>query len=221
MKRNSALAAAVLIYLAVSAAVILRWRAFPQITSIPDPAEFSAERAIEHVRMIAKAPHPPGVPAHAEVESYIVDQIKRCGYSPVLQDATVLFPRATRNYGAAYLRNILVKVPGRHSTKAVLIVSHYDSVRGSPGAADDGAGVATMLEMLRAVELGPAFANDIIFLFTDGEELGLLGAKAFVEQNALAREIEIVLNFEARGSDGPSIMFETSRNNGRLIQKFA
>jgi len=78
-----------------------------------------------------------------------------------------------------------------------------------------------MLEMLRAVELGPAFANDIIFLFTDGEELGLLGAKAFVEQNALAREIEIVLNFEARGSDGPSIMFETSRNNGRLIQKFA
>ncbi len=60
--------------------------------------------------------------------------------------------------------------------------------------------------------------RDVIFLFTDAEETGLLGARGFVAEHPWAKEVEVVLNFEARGSGGPAIMFETSPNNGALIR---
>jgi hypothetical protein len=100
-------------------------------------------------------------------------------------------------------------------------VSHYDSVIAGPGANDDGTAVAALLETIRALRAGPPIQNDVVFLFTDGEEAGLLGAKAFVDEHPLAREIGLVLNFEARGNSGPVLMFETSPDNGWLIQEFA
>ena len=51
-------------------------------------------------------------------------------------------------------------------------MAHYDSVPFGPGAADDGAGVVTLLETARALKAGPPLKNDVIFLFTDGEEAG-------------------------------------------------
>lgn len=48
--------------------------------------------------------------------------------------------------------------------------------------------------------------NDIVILISDAEELGLLGAGAFVEHHPWAKDIGLVLNFEARGSGGPSYM---------------
>src|SRR6185503_3011005 len=74
-------------------------------------------------------------------------------------------------------------------------------------------GVATILETLRALRAGPQLANDVIALFTDGEEAGLLGAAAFVREHPWARDVAIVLNFEARGTRGPSLMFETGPGN--------
>jgi hypothetical protein len=63
--------------------------------------------------------------------------------------------------------------------------------------------------------------NDVIFLFTDGEELGLLGAHAFADEHPWMRDVGVVLNFEARGAGGPSFMFETSEANGSLISELA
>jgi hypothetical protein len=78
-----------------------------------------------------------------------------------------------------------------------------------------------MLETLRALKSGPALKNDVILLFTDGEEDGMLGARAFASENAWAKDVGVALNFDARGNSGPVIMFETSQNNGWLIDQFA
>ena len=59
----------------------------------------------------------------------------------------------------------------------------------------------TILEGVRAyLALNKTPKNDIIILFSDAEELGLLGAQAFVEHHPWAKNIGLVLNFEARGS---------------------
>jgi len=102
-----------------------------------------------------------------------------------------------------------------------MLVAHYDTVSRSPGAADDGAAVAALLETLRALNAGPPLRNDLIVLITDGEEPGMLGARAFVAEHPWLRDVGVVCNFEARGTRGPSIMFETSSDNGRLIREFA
>lgn len=105
--------------------------------------------------------------------------------------------------------------------KAILLVAHYDSVPQSFGASDDGAGVVALLETLRALTSDRSVKKDVIALFTDGEELDRLGAKAFLQHHQWMREVELVLNFEARGTQGPAFMFETSDHNGILIREFA
>ena len=112
-------------------------------------------------------------------------------------------------------------MPGTDNSKAVLVMGHYDSVEDSYGASDDGSAVATMLETLRVLKAQNTLKNDIVFLFTDGEEAGLLGARAFVEQHPSAKDIGLVMNFEASGTSGQSLMFETSKDNKWIISEFA
>ena len=100
----------------------------------------------------------------------------------------------------------------------MLLVAHYDAVPGAPGASDDGSGVVTLLETARALGAGPRLDNDVLFLFTDAEENGMLGAQAFVADVELRRDVALVLNFDARGSHGVVTMFDTSRGNGTLIR---
>ena len=94
------------------------------------------------------------------------------------------------------------------------------SARG-PGAGDDASGVAAILESLRALKAGPPPDRDIIILINDGEEIGLFGAEVFAEEHPWAKDVGVVLNFDARGNTGPSFMFETSDGNGWLIEQMA
>jgi hypothetical protein len=114
-----------------------------------------------------------------------------------------------------------VRLPGTNNSKPVLLVGHYDSVPTSLGASDDGAAVAALLETLRALRASQPLKNDVIFLFSDAEEIGLMGARAFINENPWAKDVGVVLNFEARGSEGPALMFETSDGNGWLIKQLA
>jgi len=103
------------------------------------------------------------------------------------------------------------------------LLTHYDSRHHSSyGASDAGSGVATILEGLRAfLSNNKKPLNDIHVVFTDAEEIGLLGAQAFVKNHKLVDDIGLVLNFEARGSGGPSYMLiETNGKNGNLISEF-
>jgi hypothetical protein len=179
---------------------------------------FSAERAFKHLAIIARAPHPINSPEHDAVRDYIVRTLQELGLDPQVQKTTNI----NKAYGIdGALENIVVLLKGSGGGKAVLLVSHYDSVAAGPGASDNGVAVAAFLEAARSLKALPQMKRDIIFLFTDGEERGMLGARAFVTEHPWARDVAFVFNFEARGTGGPSIMFETSDNNGWLISNFA
>src|SRR5215212_708619 len=193
----------------------------------PDPlpasapaSEFSAERAFSHVEQIAERPHPVGSPANAEVRNYLVGQLEDLGLRPTVQQAT----SARTKEGTASIarvQNIHAQIPGSSPTGHVLLVAHYDSVPRGLGAADDGAGVAAILEIVRAIISGSQPRNDIDIVFTDAEEPWLLGAQAFVRDERLDPRRSVVLNLEARGTSGPALMFQSSSDNASVIPALA
>lgn len=187
------------------------------------PAQFSASRAMDHLKIIAQRPHPTGSDENGAVRGYLLEQLTALGLDPQVQTATVVRYEAKWRGPAvaATVHNVLARLRGTHNSGAVMLAAHYDSVSSGPGASDDGSGTVTLLETARALKQSPPLANDVIFLFTDGEELGLLGAQAFVNDHPWAKDAALVLNFEARGACGPVSMFETSEKNGWLIREFA
>jgi hypothetical protein len=185
------------------------------------PTEFSSERALQHLGSIARKPHPMGTDEHAAVRDYLLSQLTALGLSPEIQETTEVNSSWGIPFRAGTVQNILARLEGTSDGKAVLLAGHYDSVANGPGASDDGAALASMLETLRALKAGSPLKNDVIFFFSDGEEAGLLGANAFIHEHAWAKDVGLVLNFEARGNRGASIMFETSQQNGWLIDEFA
>lgn len=184
--------------------------------SAPDTV-FSAERAMRHVDQIATRPHPMGTEDHDRVRDYIVAQLSQLGVKPQVQVATGI---GTRYQVAGRVQNIVAWLPGTDAKgKAVLIAAHYDGVGAGPAAADDGAGAAALLETIRALRAQKQpLAHDVVVLFTDGEETGLLGAAAFVREHPWAKDIAAVLNFEARGTGGRSYMFETGPGNLDIVR---
>lgn len=200
------------------------------------PAVFSSGRAMAHVEAIARAPRPMGSDEHARVRAYLVEQLEALGLEVELETATVVRPgRGPVRAGRA--SNVVGRWPagrrsaGRRSagSGALRLVTHYDTVATSPGAADSAAGLAAILETVRALTsdggrddgIGDddAPARDLVVVFTDGEEAGRLGARAHVRVRP-AEPGDVVLNFEARGTRGPSLMFETSAAPRPLLERF-
>ena len=180
---------------------------------------FSTKNAIEHVKNIAQEPHAVGFNAHRSVREYLIEELKKLGLEPEIQEGYTAGDWG--NLSKAI--NILTRIEGTGDGKALMLLSHYDSSpHSSYGASDAGSGIATILEGLRAyLAQNPVPVNDIIILFTDAEELGLNGADLFVNKHAWAKDVGLVLNFEARGSGGPSyLLIETNRGNGKLIEEF-
>ncbi|MFM1919426.1 MAG: hypothetical protein RLZZ303_1060 [Candidatus Hydrogenedentota bacterium] len=182
--------------------------------------EFSAFRAHSHILEMCVETHPTGSQAALRVRQYIESAVRAAGYEPELHQAIV--PRQTNRspFQLSYIENVMVRIPGTNPTGAFLLMAHYDSVPYGLGASDDAAGCAAMLETLRALKHHQPPKNDLIFLFTDGEEAGLLGPRAFMT-HPYYEDVKAVLNFEARGYYGPSLMFELSDDNGWLIEQVA
>ncbi|MDH3205431.1 MAG: M28 family peptidase [Gemmatimonadota bacterium] len=193
-------------------------------TGIPRPVpanapdtQFSSARAMATLIEIARQPHPTGSPEHARVRELLMDRLRALGMDPEVQVASAM-AQTTDSARAVTVRNILARIPGTASTGAVLITAHYDSRELSPGAADDGSGLVTILEAIRALRAGPPLSNDLIVLFSDAEEPCLCGAQAFVDQHPWIDDVSVVLSFEMRGAGGPSIMFETNEQNGWIVR---
>jgi hypothetical protein len=194
----------------------------PQPLSANAPAAvFSSGRAMEHLRKIADKPHPLGTSEHAAVRDYLLQELNGLGFATEIQKTTGINRKFGNPVTAGTVENIVAKLPGTGSPQSVLLMGHYDSVPTGPGASDDGSSVAAILETARALKTESPLKNDVILLFTDGEEAGLLGATAFIAEHPLAKDVGVALNFEARGSSGPVLMFETSNGNARLIDEFA
>src|ERR1044072_1061709 len=133
--------------------------------------EFSSYRAREHLQQIARIPRFMGSLSHTNARNYILDRLTELGLSPELQSAMVINQRPGELVTAATVNNILCKIAGTSNSKAIILVGHYDTVAMSPGASDDGSAVAAMLESIRCLKAGPPLSNDVILLFTDGEEV--------------------------------------------------
>ena len=210
--------------LAVFAALVVYLLRPPQPLGADAPAnEFAAGRALRDLTVIAQRPHSIGTPANAAVHDYLVQRCRELGMQVKLQDTTAVASSAFGQIAAGRVHNIVARQPGKQpGGLAVLVLAHYDSQPHTPGAGDDGAGVAAMLETMRALRAGPPLAHDIIWLFTDGEEVGLLGARAYSADTArLRREVGVALNVEARGNSGSSLTFEVNPQNGWVIQEYA
>jgi hypothetical protein len=206
---NAATSLMMVLLIAFLGAIVLYAQKPPDAVAVNAPlTEFSSARAMKHLETIAQRPHPTGSEEHAQVRSYILAALTAEGLQTEVQTTPVV-------------NNILARLKGTGEGKALLLVAHYDTVPSSPGAGDDGSAVVMMLETLRALKVGPPLMNDVIFLFSDGEEKGLLGAKAFTYNHPWARDVGLVLNFDARGTRGAALMFETSQGNGWLIRQFA
>ncbi|OGN49759.1 MAG: peptidase M20 [Caulobacterales bacterium RIFOXYB1_FULL_67_16] len=204
-------------------------------TQTPRPApatapavNFSAERAMADIRVMARAPRPVGSTEHALVQAYLLGRLTQLGLSPSLQTGA-LSPAAVQRLERNGLSadglstvNLVGILPGRNPRlPLVVMTAHYDSVPGSPGAADDASGVAAVLEAVRAIKArGPA-ERGLIVLFTDAEELNLDGARAFFSEHPLRDRVGAVVNLEARGGGGRALMFETGPGNAQTVELYA
>ena len=184
--------------------------------------EFSAYRALRDVAVVARQAHPTGSAANVAVHDYLLRRCRELGLRVTTQDTSILLTQRGQLV-AGRVHNLIARLPGSvPGGRAVLVLAHYDSQPHAPGAGDDGAGVATMLETVRALRAGPPLRHDVIWLFSDGEEAGLLGARAFAADTArLRRTVGVALNFEGRGNAGPSLTFEVSPGNGWLMREYA
>ena len=183
--------------------------------------QFSATRAFAHVQDIAGESHVVGSDADQRVVDGLVATLTGLGLDTSVQHAVGATQTPTGTARMAWVRNVVAVLPGSHPTGRLFLMAHHDSVETGPGAADDAAGVAALLESVRALTEGPQLRNDVVVVLTDGEEACLCGAEAFASSHPLAGDGGVVLNFEARGTSGPPIMFETSTGNAGLTAAFA
>ena len=190
----------------------------PQPPAHRPAGSFDTARAVARLQRILgdQRPHPVDSPANDAVRDRLIAELRGIGLEPSIQDAVdcSAMPKS-RGVSCSRVRNVIATIgdgPGKH----LLLNAHYDSTPTGPGAADDGVGVATLLEIASLVK-GSRPARPVTFLFNEGEEFGLNGASAFVRQHPLANNVDALINIEARGVSGPALMFETSEPNGMQL----
>ena len=210
-------------------AYMLRYPELPPALSSQAALEkFSGERALVHIQHIATEPRPTGSPGLARAREYLIKALKnissemRIEAQVEVQESLVVESLALPGIASATrLKNIVARFPGTYSTRPLLLVAHYDSVVNGLGANDDGAGVAVILELARAIVARGPRRNDLVVLFTDAEERGMLGAQAYARDHERGQEPALVFNFEARGNTGLALLFQTGPHSDWLVREFA
>ncbi len=210
--------AALLVVIAVAA---LAW----WVPSLPAPLAadappdvFSAGRAAADLDALATGPAVVGTPAGDALRDRLVARLTALGLEPQVQRGTGLATKG-QAVSAGRAENVVATLRGTTpGAGRVVVAAHYDTVAGSPGAGDDQASVAAVLEIARALTAGPPPRSDIVFLLSDGEEPGLLGASVF------ARQIPgpgVVVNGEGAGNSGWSVLVQLTPDAGPVVAAFA
>ena len=193
------------------------------LVALPNPPAiagngFDANRSFARLQRILgdERPHPVDSAANDAVRERLIAEMRAVGLNPRVTDDFVCngFPR-NRAIACARVRNLVATI-GPDEGPHLLLSAHYDSTFVGPGAGDAGIGVATLLETA-ALLRGQQLARPVTFLFNEGEEMGLIGARAFLDRDPLRERIDTLINLEARGVTGPAFMFETSRPNAAAV----
>jgi hypothetical protein len=207
------------VLLATVAVVALAvWTSSPRAPTGPVAAgDFDPRRAGALLHDLVRAPHPPGTAEHERVRYAAEAILRQAGFTVEEQADTTsqVYGRGLPTRVTNQVSIVALRKGANPEEPAVLLAAHYDSVATGPGAADDGYGLVSLLEIARVI--GPT-DRDLIILLTDGEELGLVGAKAFVARNHLAHHVGVVINIEARGNSGPALLFEIVGPSWSLVE---
>lgn len=209
--------------------VIFFFRALPleldPVRTSNTAEQFDAERAITRLsRVLDGTPHPVDSAPLDETRARLMQEIRTLGYSPEIRAANVCQSLSGTAARCAFVQNIFFTAgptASQAGDPAVVLSAHYDSVEASPGFGDDGIGVAVWLEVAHHLKQQPP-TRPVVFLLTDGEETGLLGAQAFVDHQAdYPFKVGRIINLEARGVRGPALMFETGHPNAGVVGDWA
>lgn len=202
-----------------------------------DAEGFSAERAVMDIEVISKEHHSVAHPEErARVREYLVQRLEQLGADTVMQyryDSLV----GPQNKHVVYTFdavNVLAEFAPAdvQDPTYLLMVAHYDSRYSQPmpedtvwsyGAADDGYGVSVILETVnQALKYRQDWKQGIKVLFTDAEEVGMMGMKAIWENDReLFDNVGFMINIEARGPWGPALLFETCPGNRKVMDLYA
>lgn len=114
--------------------------------------------------------------------------------------------------------NVMARLPGR-TRDAVLLNAHYDTTGSSVGAGDDAFGVATLVEVFRALSLEERRERSVILLLNGGEEYGLRGADAFTH-HAWARDVRAYVYIDGMGGGKPRLL-DVTKGRPEFIDMFS
>lgn len=232
MKKISILRITILLLLAIITILATFGSIYYPSVKDTETKGFSALNATKDIEVISREHHSVEHPeARMEVCRYLFGRLEELGGHPVIHTYDSVPDKIA---GYANLHNIYAQFDpdSSEASSYVMLVAHYDSryaqeVNGktvySYGAADDGYGVATALELVRAAKsYSHEWKQGIKILFTDAEESGMNGMKQALSHN---REIfdstSLVINIEARGVKGPALLFETSDGNSELMKLYS
>jgi hypothetical protein len=180
---------------------------------------FSVENARAHVDMLAGTigSRPAGSANNAKARAYLIDQLRLYGFDVRVQETDAVRPE----FGLTARVANIIAIKAGSKPDAVGLVAHYDSVPEAPGALDDGLGVAVCLEAARVLAAQPGRINSLMVIFTDGEELNLMGAAAVVTDADVTGRLRAYVNVEATGADGASYLFESGPRGKPLLEAWA
>jgi hypothetical protein len=181
-----------------------------------DATVFSAERAMAHVDVIATDPRPIGSPGNEAARAYVASEIEALGLEPFTTEQTV--PSFYSDEMVPVV-NTWAVIPGTDPTGGVALMAHIDTFPDSPGANDNATAVASVLEAGRAILAGPPLRNDVLLVITDGEEPSPRWGSTVIATRF--EGIRMVVNFEAIGGSGPSIVTEVVGDETAIIAAYA
>ncbi len=212
---------------------------FADTNDLPAKSDFNHNTIYSHVENICQVgPHSIlDKEENRQVQEYIIAQLESLGITNAdTTDAPAYLVQSyvteSKRYQSFYLENVIVHIPANAPEKtnqAIMTMAHFDSVPTGKGASDDAVSCGTMLEAIRyyldRMNSGYTITNDLVFCFVNGEECGMLGSEAFMEEftgfDNLIERINFAINLEARGTSGTQIMFETAEQNYNTVKLFS
>lgn len=220
-------------------AALLAYGLWTRPSAQPADAEgFSAARAVKDIEVISREHHSVAHPEErAAVREYLVSRLVELGADTVsLYEYDSLVGPENRHvvytFDAVNILADFQPLTQSEDQTYLLLVAHYDSRYSQPmpkdtvwsyGAADDGYGVGTILETVSlALQYRQDWKQGIRVLFTDAEEVGMMGMKAaWTNDREIFDNVGFMINVEARGPWGPALLFETCPGNEKVMDLYA
>lgn len=223
---------------AVVASALLAFGILTQPSPKPiDYDGFSAARVVKDIEAISKEHHSVAHPEErAEVREYLIKRLYETGADTVqiFRYDSLVGPENKHVVYTFDAHDILAEYPplkASEDTTCLMFVAHYDSRYSHPfakdtvwsyGAADDGYGIGVTLESVsQLIKNRENWNQGIKVLFTDAEEVGMMGMKAIWANNKeVFNNVGLIINIEARGPWGPALLFEACPGNEKVIDLY-